>query len=396
MTDEQFLERLSLAVGLRKTGYYKMAEQLTDDLVKVRPNESSLWHTRGQIHTELGEFDAALADHHRTLDIMDELPYISREQFQMASMAYGQCLMRQERFLEAWPYWEQGRFEVSWSPWPGSRPLVSPPPDGVSIDSLLVQSEGGYGDFFMNMRWLRLLKQRFSIGRVGLMIWRPLARFADWREMGVDEIHEIGHDKLSFAAYEYSTSIMSLPALFGVRSYSDIPPVRVDRVRWEQGKTFRLGFCWRAEENSSPVRTKSLPLEVAEKVARWLPGRKQMNIYSLSPEKKDLYSESEVIQPAGTVLKPECMTTWKDTAGYICFMDFILTVDTAVAHLSGLLGVPALVLLPRSSCWRWGDHRRLSGPWYGPQMTYYRQPVALDWRADDILEATLERINGYS
>ena len=73
-------------------------------------------------------------------------------------------------------------------------------------------------------------------------------------------------------------------------------------------------------------------------------------------------------------------------------MDFVLTVDTAVAHLCGLLGVPALVLVPAGGCWRWGVTEETVSHWYGPDLTLYRQPVALEWNATDIVNTLLERI----
>ena len=85
------------------------------------------------------------------------------------------------------------------------------------------------------------------------------------------------------------------------------------------------------------------------------------------------------------------MTDWAATRDYILSMDFVVTVDTAVAHLTGLLGVPCLVLLPIGACWRWGLPGEIP-PWYGPQMTYYRQKQPLTWDANEIVAAVKERI----
>ena len=90
------------------------------------------------------------------------------------------------------------------------------------------------------------------------------------------------------------------------------------------------------------------------------------------------------------------MREWRDTAAYLCSMDFVLTVDTAVAHLCGLLGVPALVLIPAGGCWRWGVTEETVSHWYGPQLTLYRQPVVLEWDATDIVKTLLERIESVN
>jgi ADP-heptose:LPS heptosyltransferase len=58
-------------------------------------------------------------------------------------------------------------------------------------------------------------------------------------------------------------------------------------------------------------------------------------------------------------------------------MDLVITVDTALAHLAGALGVPTLVLLPFTPDWRWMLGRDDS-PWY-PSMRLCRQAAPGDW-----------------
>ena len=46
---------------------------------------------------------------------------------------------------------------------------------------------------------------------------------------------------------------------------------------------------------------------------------------------------------------------WLDTLQLVETMDLVLTVDTAMAHLCGALGVPCVVLLNAPCDWRWGQ-----------------------------------------
>ena len=55
----------------------------------------------------------------------------------------------------------------------------------------------------------------------------------------------------------------------------------------------------------------------------------------------------------------------------------VISVDTAVAHLAGALGVRTLVLLPFDADWRWLTGRSDS-PWY-PSATLYRQQADRRW-----------------
>ena len=63
-------------------------------------------------------------------------------------------------------------------------------------------------------------------------------------------------------------------------------------------------------------------------------------------------------------------------------MDLVISVDTAVAHLAGALGIPTWTLLPYAADWRWRMHRTDS-PWY-PSMRLFRQQRPGNW--DQVLE----------
>ena len=67
-----------------------------------------------------------------------------------------------------------------------------------------------------------------------------------------------------------------------------------------------------------------------------------------------------------------------DTAGLLHHLDVIISVDTAVAHLSAAMGRPTWIPL---SCfavdWRWLLDRSDS-PWY-PSARLFRQSAIDDW-----------------
>ncbi len=66
------------------------------------------------------------------------------------------------------------------------------------------------------------------------------------------------------------------------------------------------------------------------------------------------------------------------TAGLIAGLERVVTVDTMVAHLSGLLGRPVHLLLRHEADWRWGTGERT--PWY-PTIRMHRQGAPGDWTA---------------
>jgi ADP-heptose:LPS heptosyltransferase len=65
------------------------------------------------------------------------------------------------------------------------------------------------------------------------------------------------------------------------------------------------------------------------------------------------------------------------TAALCECLDFVISVDTSIAHLSAALGRRTWVLLPVNPDWRW-LHDREDSPWY-PTMKLYRQTTVDDW-----------------
>ncbi|NLC24389.1 MAG: glycosyltransferase family 9 protein [Oxalobacter sp.] len=77
------------------------------------------------------------------------------------------------------------------------------------------------------------------------------------------------------------------------------------------------------------------------------------------------------------------LNDFSDTAALCSLMDVVISVDTAVAHMSGALGKPTWIMLPFYPDWRWQLERRDS-PWY-PDVRLYRQGEPGNW--SDVFEA---------
>ena len=60
-------------------------------------------------------------------------------------------------------------------------------------------------------------------------------------------------------------------------------------------------------------------------------------------------------------------------------MDLIISIDNSTVHLSGALGVPTWVMLPKSGEWRWGQHETDNQLY--PNMSLYRNKAAANWPA---------------
>ena len=70
-------------------------------------------------------------------------------------------------------------------------------------------------------------------------------------------------------------------------------------------------------------------------------------------------------------------TDFFDTATAILELDLVISVDTAVAHLTGALGKQVWTLLPYIPDWRWMLDRE-DTPWYS-SVRLFRQNETRDW-----------------
>jgi len=77
--------------------------------------------------------------------------------------------------------------------------------------------------------------------------------------------------------------------------------------------------------------------------------------------------------------------TFQDTAAVLKNLDLVITVDSAVAHCAGALGIPVWVLIPYAADWRWLLEREDS-PWY-PTMRLFRQKEHGNW--DEVFDRLL-------
>jgi len=251
--------------------------------------------------------------------------------------------------------------EIKWShkAWNGVEDL--------SNQTLFVLDEQGYGDTIQMLRYLPVvarMARTVIVGAKPKLVSLIQNNYGDVVKVWLHGVRQ----PLSFDQYAWS---MSLPGLLG-----DLPPFRPLRAA-KKGPPFvpprdhvRAGICWAGSPSHPRDSERSMPIgAIAPLLARpdieWI--SLQIGVH-----------ESESAEYP-TLRQPErAPFSFADTAALISELDFVVAVDTAVAHLSGCLGVPTYLLLPIVATWRWGLGD--TTPWY-PTMRIIRQRYAGDWAA---------------
>ena len=143
---------------------------------------------------------------------------------------------------------------------------------------------------------------------------------------------------------------------------------------------FKVGICWQASAHNDssrfPCARRSIPLTLLATVGNI----NNISLYCLQ-QKEGLEQLEEVKDTYSIHTFDETFDVahgaFMDTAALMKNLDLVITVDTALAHLAGGMGVPVWVLLPYSTDWRWITNRTDS-PWY-PTMKLFKQATPFDW-----------------
>jgi Flp pilus assembly protein TadD len=244
----------------------------------------------------------------------------------------------------------------------------------VAGKRILVVAEQGLGDTLQFLRYLPLLQEQGANilleGPPGL---QPLsAAFC----APVTWVSRTDH----LPACDRYVPMMSLPRLFGTTEESvpgNVPyllctPEAISR--WEErlapfGNELLVGLAWTGSPTNTNNRVRSIPpRELIPLVS--VPGVRFISLQKGDP--------GGTAQLGGTILDwTREQTDLHVTAGLMSRLDGIVTVDTAIAHLAGALGIPAWVFLCFAPDWRW----KLQGettPWY-PTIRLVRQIRPWHW-----------------
>jgi tetratricopeptide (TPR) repeat protein len=393
----------NLGIARLEQGRLDEAAASFQQALRLRPDYADAHSNLGAVLKEQGRLDEALAAHRQALRLRPDhaaahnnLGAALKEQARLdeAVVSFQQALRSKPNYAEAhlnlamtWLLlgdFEQGWPEYEWR-WktregaPLPRPFQQPPWDGTPLAgrTILLHAEQGLGDTLQFSRFAPLVKER---GGTVLVTCPPsLVRILGTCP-GIDRL--IPQDS-PLPPFDVHAPLMSLPSI--LRTTLATVPVRVpylfaaaervDHWRRELGdpRAFKVGIAWQGKPTHRRDRQRSVPLAQFAPLAR-LAG---VRLFSLQkgPGREQLPA---LAGPWGlTDLGGRTSDDWMETAAVVCSLDLVITVDTALAHLAGALGVPVWVALSFVPDWRWLVGRADS-PWY-PTMRLFRQTAPGNW-----------------
>ncbi len=336
--------------------------------IAVDPQYFDPYHNLGHAYNELGRPADAEACFRKGMELRpdDFNPH----------MSLGMTLIAQGRYQEGWREYQWRLHDKVQLP---PRGFTQPAWQGESLagKTLLLCSEQGAGDAIMFMRYLPLLLAQGA--KVIVECLPPLRRLFEHLE-GPEKVVLKGDRLPDFDTY---VAPIDLPLFFNTTV--DTVPATVPYLPWptpEQDPSLRLdapsgrriGLIWAGNPSHRHDRWRSIH---DVKLLAPLFDVPNTVFYNLQ-----FGARADDFDKAGmghriVKLGDERIVDFWNLAGFVRQMDLVISVDTAVCHLAGALGVPTWTLLAHGGEWRWMTERE-DTPWY-PTMRLFRQKARNDW-----------------
>ena len=356
---EDFRCWTNLAACLRIMSRLDEAKEAAKKALELNQRAHKAWYNLAYIMEDLGHYEHGL----EAITIAYRLMPVDKE----VAFHYARSNMRMGKWKEVRDQFEFGREELCWNPFKVIPKLRCG--DDLTGKRVLVLHEGGYGDFFWFMRYLKLLKDWGC--HVTYLAWRRQADFTQHRCPWVDRVLK-ADDVIDESLYDVQLPLWSLlSTLDGPMPMTE--PYIVPHKLTIPKNQFTVGLAWYADEMGMARRTRSIPMELLEPFGNisvnWMP-------LSLVKEIPEWCSDCREVLATG----------WEPTASIIERCDLIITVDTATVHLAGAMGKETWLLLPHNSDWRWGTPENcFVSKWY-PSVRAFRNSDPVKW------EPVIERV----
>ena len=184
------------------------------------------------------------------------------------------------------------------------------------------------------------------------------------------------YEDLNLKNFDYQIPLCSLPKYLNIKSSKDINFFILKNINKLQDqiflddKRFNIGIAWSGNKEYFLDSYRSIPLKYFENIFKL----KNINFYKLSKdtrdEDKNKYNKFSNIIDLGN-------KSLLEVAEYIKNLDLVISSDTSIIHLAGILNKKSILLLNYNSDWRWFDDNNKT-IWY-PSVDIIKQEKFDSW-----------------
>jgi len=344
----------SLGLALQGQGKHDEAEAQFTKALQIEPDNAPTLANMANLEADRFNFEAAWPLYERAYKASDN-PVIKHDEALARLLSgdyergfylfeYRLQMPRMQRIMPLCPKWTG---------------------ENLSGKKLLITAEQGLGDVIHFCRYQELLPVDCDI------VWavpKTLVRFLSPMLRG-----DVLTETEALPKCDFYLPLLSMPFMTSRRMLtleeSGLRPLSFTTPTLpHSGKKRKIGIVWTGSSTHMRNHERSMPLSMFGDL--------------LKQTDADFYAPfvGNTLDDIGDMpiqRLDHLINDFADTAALIWQMDYLITVDTAAAHLAGLLGVEAFLLLPKCPDWRWGMAGNKT-PWY-PSITIIRQKERGDW-----------------
>ncbi len=225
----------------------------------------------------------------------------------------------------------------------------------TSGQKLLVWCEQGLGDIVMMFRYIKEIKKKYNFSEIALEVPDSLYLLFSRHMEGLDGIYIRQNDFHSEYNFDQHCCLMDLPYYLGA-NVTGTPYLQPNPQYLNQWKSTitenelkgpNIGICWYGSVGHKNNTKRSAKL--SDFAALGGLG----NIFAVQQDRHNTPDFDIPDELKGMLNPTEGMINADFTTGLLANMDFVVTIDSFVAHLSGALGVKTYLILPYQNEWRW-------------------------------------------
>ena len=195
------------------------------------------------------------------------------------------------------------------------------------------------------------------------------------------KIYVVDYESLKEINYDFQIALGSLPKLLNILTTDDIKfyrlslPEKKIKKKFINNDKFNIGLAWSGNPNYPMDKYRSISFDKFDKLLQM----KKFNFYKLSKttEKSVLINSktSSNIFDFGDKSLFEISEIIKE-------LDLVISADTSINHLAGIIGVSSILLLNYNNDWRWFNDKN-KNHWY-PSVKIIKQTKFNSW--DNVFE----------
>lgn len=361
-----------LALSQRGLGDLRQALNSLDTALLLDPTNAAALVDRGRLFLDLYRVDDAQRSFHSAIE-RDSAEH-------RAWMGLSMCSFYLDQWVEGFDFYEHRLF------FEGLLPIRPPGPlwSGEAVDHVLLVAEQGLGDTLMALRFLPSLRQHAVT--ITLAVPPSLLSLAS----------HVAELDAAVALQEVTSSIeqpwlpcLSLPHRLRLSFPLSLPlpeirisPERIafwrDQLRpGSDQPTLLVGVHWQGNPSfeCNHLEGRSFLLDCLSPLAT-VPGLQFVSLQKgFGSEQLDCCSFRDHFVDVQSQVSS--VLDFCECAAIMANCDLIITSDSAVVHLAGLLQLPTWLMLHRTPDWRWGLDGSASALY--PSVRLFRQSARGDW-----------------